>query len=92
MRDGVTLEQAAEFAAATDGCSFAQLRELYIMAGQLAFEDLREILFEDLRLAVRQFCSGSGGAGRFRSRSPLGFGSGGCVPVQVCSSADTGGA
>jgi hypothetical protein len=33
--------------------SFAQLREAYIMAGQLAFESHREISVEDLSFGVR---------------------------------------
>jgi hypothetical protein len=37
----------------SEGFSFAQLREAYIMAGQLAFEGNREILVKDLSSGVR---------------------------------------
>ena len=37
----------------SEGFSFAQLREAYIMAGQLAFEGNREICMTDLSSGVR---------------------------------------
>jgi len=37
----------------SEGFSFAQLREAYIMAGQLAFEGNREICVKDLSSGVR---------------------------------------
>jgi ATP-dependent 26S proteasome regulatory subunit len=37
----------------SEGFSFAQLREAYIMAGQLAFEGNREICMKDLSSGVR---------------------------------------
>jgi len=37
----------------SEGLSFAQLREAYIMAGQLAFEGNREICMSDLSSGVR---------------------------------------
>ena len=58
----------------TQGFSFAQLRETYILAGQLAFEEGREISAEDLGQAVEWQRSGSEELKRARP-SQVGFAS-----------------
>jgi len=45
-------EDAGHLAAATDGFSFAQMKELYVLAGQLAFEEERDISISDLQRAT----------------------------------------
>jgi hypothetical protein len=67
----------AKFAAAnldsvvsdSDGFSFAQLREAYIMAGQLAFEGNREICMKDLSSGVRSLRETSQLSSRRSSRA-----------------------
>jgi ATP-dependent 26S proteasome regulatory subunit len=50
---GLNEEEAAKMIEPTDGFSFAQLRETYILAGQLAFETERDIVNSDLKQAAQ---------------------------------------
>ncbi|WP_221761647.1 AAA family ATPase [Edaphobacter aggregans] len=53
----------------SEGFSFAQLREAYIMAGQLAFEGNREIVVKDLSSGVRCLRETSQLSNRWSSRA-----------------------
>jgi ATP-dependent 26S proteasome regulatory subunit len=53
----------------SEGFSFAQLREAYIMAGQLAFEGNREICMTDLSSGVRSLRETSQLSSRRNSRA-----------------------
>jgi ATP-dependent 26S proteasome regulatory subunit len=70
---GLDTNSAAEIVESTDGFSFAQLREIYILAGQFAFEEEREIESFDLLQAAAamrsQSCRARGGLG-----AKVGFG------------------
>jgi ATP-dependent 26S proteasome regulatory subunit len=64
---GLDASAAAKIVESTDGFSFAQLRETYILAGQFAFEEEREIETCDLLRAAAamrsQSCKARGGLG-----------------------------
>lgn len=70
---GFDASDSAEIVESTDGLSFAQLRETYILAGQFAYEEEREIETCDLlqaAVAMRsQSCKARGGLG-----AKVGFG------------------
>ncbi|MCL2658961.1 MAG: AAA family ATPase [Acidobacteriaceae bacterium] len=50
---GLNEADAMEMAEPTDGFSFAQIKETYILAGQFAFEEERDITISDLRQAAQ---------------------------------------
>lgn len=70
---GLDASDSAEIVESTDGFSFAQLRETYILAGQFAFEEERDIQTGDLLQAATamrsQSCKARGGLG-----AKVGFG------------------
>ena len=52
MQPSLRAEELGEVVVCSDGFSFAFLRETYILAGQRAFEECRDIDFKDLEIAV----------------------------------------
>lgn len=58
MNTGLTDEQLRQPAEESNGFSFAQLREAYVIAGQLAFERADEVTEHDLLTGIRSLRQG----------------------------------